>query len=40
VEGGHMRPSTSAALVGAAMISTLVFPLVALRLRSPEPAAA
>jgi Kef-type K+ transport system membrane component KefB len=40
VEGGHMRPSTSAALVGAAMISTLVFPLLALRLRSPETAAA
>jgi Kef-type K+ transport system membrane component KefB len=40
VETGHMRSSTSAALVGAAMISTLVFPLVALRLRRPEPAAA
>jgi Kef-type K+ transport system membrane component KefB len=40
VEGGHMRSSTSAALVGAAMISTLVFPLVALRLRRPEPATA
>jgi Kef-type K+ transport system membrane component KefB len=40
VEGGHMRSSTSAALVGAAMISTLVFPLVALRLRRQEPATA
>jgi Kef-type K+ transport system membrane component KefB len=47
VEGGHMRPSTSAALVGAAMISTAVYPLVALRLRrspesapAPEPSAA
>jgi Kef-type K+ transport system membrane component KefB len=40
VETGHMRSSTSAALVGAAMISTLVFPLVALRLRRPAPAAA
>jgi Kef-type K+ transport system membrane component KefB len=40
VEGGHMRSSTSAALVGAAMISTLVFPLLALRLRRPQPAAA
>jgi Kef-type K+ transport system membrane component KefB len=40
VETGHMRSSTSAALVGAAMISTLVFPLVALRLRRPEPATA
>ena len=36
VEGGHMRSSTSAALVGAAMISTLVFPLLALRLRHRE----
>jgi hypothetical protein len=35
-----MRSSTSAALVGAAMISTLVFPLLALRLRRPAPAAA
>jgi Kef-type K+ transport system membrane component KefB len=33
---GHMRTSTSAALVGAAMISTLVFPLAGLRLRQPE----
>jgi Kef-type K+ transport system membrane component KefB len=30
---GHMRPSTAAALVGAAVLSTLVFPTVALRLR-------
>src|SRR6202044_1898887 len=30
---GHMRPSTAAALVGAAVLSTLVFPFVALRLR-------
>ena len=34
VDGGHMRSSTAATLVGAAMISTLVFPLVAMRLRS------
>ena len=40
VETGHMRSSTSAALVGAAMISTLVFPLLALRLRRPAPAPA
>ena len=40
VETGHMHSSTSAALVGAAMISTLVFPLLALRLRRPEPAVA
>jgi Kef-type K+ transport system membrane component KefB len=33
VEQGHMRSSTAAGLVGAAIISTLVFPLVALRLR-------
>jgi hypothetical protein len=38
-----MKASTSAGLVGAAIISTLVFPLVAMRLRrgaEPEPAAA
>ena len=28
-EGGHMRASTAAALVGAAMLSTLIYPLVA-----------
>ncbi len=33
VEGGHMRSSTSAALVGAAILSTLIYPLVGLRLR-------
>ncbi|MSO41874.1 MAG: cation:proton antiporter [Solirubrobacterales bacterium] len=33
VESGHMKSSTSAGLVGAAIISALVFPLVALRLR-------
>jgi Kef-type K+ transport system membrane component KefB len=33
VEAGHMRGSTAASLVGAAMISTLVFPLVAMTLR-------
>jgi Kef-type K+ transport system membrane component KefB len=37
VETGHMRTSTAAALVGAAIISTLVFPLVGLRLRQPSP---
>jgi hypothetical protein len=30
---GHMRASTAAALVGAAVLSTLVFPTVGLRLR-------
>jgi Kef-type K+ transport system membrane component KefB len=33
VETGHMRTSTSAGLVGAAMMSTLVFPFVGLALR-------
>jgi Kef-type K+ transport system membrane component KefB len=32
-ETGHMRTSTAAGLVGAAMLSTLVFPFVALALR-------
>ncbi len=47
VEGGHMRSSTAAGLVGAAIVSALVFPLIGLRLRqsaeagekgSPKPA--
>jgi Kef-type K+ transport system membrane component KefB len=33
LEDGHMRSSTAAALVGAAIISTACFPLLALRLR-------
>ena len=33
VETGHMRASTAAALVGAAVLSTLVFPVLGLRLR-------
>jgi Kef-type K+ transport system membrane component KefB len=33
-EGGHMRTSTAAGLVGAAMLSTLVFPFVGLALRN------
>jgi Kef-type K+ transport system membrane component KefB len=33
VEGGHMKSSTAAGLVGAAMLSTLVFPFVGLALR-------
>jgi Kef-type K+ transport system membrane component KefB len=32
-ESGHMQASTAAGLVGAAMLSTLVFPFVALALR-------
>jgi Kef-type K+ transport system membrane component KefB len=45
VNSGHMRPVTAAALVGAAVLSTLVFPLLGLRLRgdratiADEPAA-
>jgi hypothetical protein len=35
-----MRPSTSAALVGAAMLSTLIYPLAAMALRRPALAAA
>ena len=31
---GHMRASTAASLVGAAVLSTLVFPMLGLRLRS------
>jgi Kef-type K+ transport system membrane component KefB len=33
VDSGHMRPSTAAALEGAAVLSTLVYPVVGLRLR-------
>jgi Kef-type K+ transport system membrane component KefB len=43
VDQDHMRSDTAAGLVGAAIISTLVFPLVALKLRrgsTPEPATA
>ena len=34
IAAGKMRPSTSAALIGAGIISTLVFPLIGLRLRA------
>jgi Kef-type K+ transport system membrane component KefB len=34
---GHMRPSTAAALVGAAVLSTLFFPAAGLRLRGDAP---
>ncbi len=37
VEAGDMASSTSAALIGAAIISTLVFPLVAMHLRGDRP---
>ena len=33
VDAGHMRTSTAAGLVGAAILSTLIFPLVAARIR-------
>jgi Kef-type K+ transport system membrane component KefB len=33
VESGHMRPVTAAALVGAAVLSTLIFPVLGLRVR-------
>jgi hypothetical protein len=33
VSEGHMRSSTAASLVGAAMVSTFAFPLVAMSLR-------
>jgi len=33
-ETGHMRATTAASLVGAAVLSTLVFPMLGLRLRS------
>ena len=39
VDGGHMHAGTAAALVGAAMLSTLIFPLVGLSLRSENKAA-
>ncbi|HEU5142931.1 MAG TPA: cation:proton antiporter [Solirubrobacterales bacterium] len=32
-EGGHMRSSTAAGLIGAAMLSTLIYPFVAMALR-------
>jgi Kef-type K+ transport system membrane component KefB len=34
---GHMRPSTAAALVGAAVLTTLVFPVLGLRVRGDLP---
>ena len=36
-DSGHMRASTAASLVGAAVLSTLVYPIVGLRLRGDEP---
>ena len=39
LETGHMRSDNAAALVGAAMVSVLVFPLAALTVRRREGAA-
>jgi hypothetical protein len=36
VEDHHMRTSTAAALVGAAVLSTLVFPALGLRMRGHD----
>jgi Kef-type K+ transport system membrane component KefB len=36
IDQNHMRPSTAASLVGAAILSTLIFPLIGLRLRAGE----
>jgi Kef-type K+ transport system membrane component KefB len=33
IDAGEMHPSTAAGLVGAAIVSTLVFPLIGMRLR-------
>ena len=40
VDGGEMRASTAASLVGAAMLSTAIYPLVGLRLRGSRAAPA
>ena len=41
IDEGHMRSDTAAGLVGAAILSTLIYPLLGLRLRrDPETAAA
>ncbi len=40
VDEGHMRSSTAAALVGAAMLSTLVYPLVAIAIKRRVPGTA
>jgi hypothetical protein len=37
-ETGHMHASTAASLVGAAVLSTLVFPMLGLKLRAGAPA--
>jgi hypothetical protein len=40
IEQGHMRASTAASLVGAAILSTMIYPLVGLRLRGERARAA
>ena len=40
IEEGHMRASTAASLVGAAILSTAIYPLLALRLRRDRASAA
>jgi Kef-type K+ transport system membrane component KefB len=40
IDQGHMRASTAASLVGAAILSTTIFPLLALRLRGDRARAA
>jgi Kef-type K+ transport system membrane component KefB len=41
IDEGHMHSDTAAGLVGAAILSTLIYPLIGLRLRrGREPAAA
>jgi Kef-type K+ transport system membrane component KefB len=37
IDDGKMKPSTAAGLVGAAMLSTLIFPFVAMALRQRSP---
>jgi Kef-type K+ transport system membrane component KefB len=39
IDKGHMRSSTAASLIGAAILSTTIFPLVGLRLRARQAAA-
>jgi Kef-type K+ transport system membrane component KefB len=38
IDEGHMKTSTAAGLVGAAMLSTLIYPFVAMALRKDAPA--
>ena len=37
IDRGHMRASTAASLIGAAILSTAIYPLVGLRLRGDRP---